>query len=175
MNVGSTLAAGSAEYKSEMGNSYIAAENARRARMSGANARLVAQTAEEAKRREIRKSLGRSAAAISQAGTGGPGVGSNAALLKQASAEGELDALNIRYDGQMEGYNYELEALNQDAAQRAARRRARGAKWATALGVASNVIGGASSYRQGSAAMKGASRGSTRSTPGVGPVIFKGP
>lgn len=146
LNVGGSIASGSAEYQQEMANSQIAGENANRARMSAAQTRLVGQAAEEAKRREVRRSLGRTAAAVSQNGTGGPGYGSNAALLKQSAAEGELDARNVRYDAQSDAYNYELEASNFEAEKRAARRRARGAKWSTAINVASNVVGGVSNY-----------------------------
>ncbi|MGE0830174.1 MAG: hypothetical protein AB7O04_12595, partial [Hyphomonadaceae bacterium] len=129
VNVVGAIAQGGAEYQQNMADSYVAGENANRARMSAANARLVGQVAEEAKRREVRKSLGRSAASVSQAGIGGPGYGSAGAMLKQAAAEGEFDARSIRYDAGMEAYGYELDAADFEMEKRAARRRARGAKW----------------------------------------------
>ena len=141
-----SLASGNAEHQSAMGESAIAGESANRASMSAKQARAVGNAAEEAKRREVQRSLGRTAAAMSQSGTGGPSYGSNAGVLKQAGAEGELDALNVRYEAQIEGYNYELEASNYEAQKRAARRRARGAKWSTAVNIASDIAEGYANY-----------------------------
>ena len=95
-SVAGSIAGGNAEYQSAMGESAIAGENANRSRMSARQARAVGNAAEEAKRREVQRSLGRTAAAMSQSGTEGPSYGSNAGVLKQAGAEGELDALNVR-------------------------------------------------------------------------------
>jgi hypothetical protein len=55
---------------------------------------------EEAMRRQAREILGAQAAAMAQSGTG-PG-GSNELIARQSAALAELDALNIRYRGQMQ-------------------------------------------------------------------------
>lgn len=175
VSAGGAIAQGRAEYSQAMGESQVAAENARRAKMSAANIRLVGQVAEEAKRREIRRSLGRTAAAMSQNGTGGPSSSTNQLLMKQVSGEAEFDARSIRYDAQTDAYNTELQAANYEAESRAAKRRARGAKIGTFINVASAVLNGYSSYSGRRARLKAPSYGSTASTPGVGPVVYKGP
>lgn len=67
------------------------------------NASLVAQQAgarEEQQRRESRYLLGAQRAAIGQSGVGFGG--SSADIMRQSSAAAELDALNIRYAGDIE-------------------------------------------------------------------------
>lgn len=141
-----SIAEGNAGYAQGMYESGVAAENARRSRKNAGQIRLAGQMAEEAKRREIRRSLGRSAAAISQAGIGGPGYGSAGAALKQASTEGELDALNLRYGYQTDAYGQDVEALNYDAESAAARRRARYARKAGFMNAAGDILGGYANY-----------------------------
>lgn len=55
---------------------------------------------EEAQRRQARLLHGAQAAALAQSGTGMDG--SNEQIMSQSAAMAELDALNIRYRGQME-------------------------------------------------------------------------
>lgn len=130
---------------------YTAEENARRAEQNAAQIRLAGQSAEEAKRRELRRSLGRSAAAMAQSGTGSGG--SNALLLKQSSTEAEFDALSLRSQYANDAYGQDLEALNQKAAAQAARRRARGAKTAGWLNLAGTALSGFSRYSGNKAQM----------------------
>ena len=154
LTAGSAIMGGNAEYSQEMGNSQVSQENARRARENAAQTRLAGSAAEEAKRRELRKSLGRTAAAASQSGTGGPGYGSNLAVIKQASTEAELDALNLRYSYNEDARGSEAEALNFDAEATAARRRARGARKAGFINAASAVLQGAANYGGGRASSR---------------------
>ncbi len=144
LQVFGALSGANAEYQQGMYESGIAAENARRAQQSAEQIRQAGNQAEQAKRREMRRSLGRSAVAMAQSGTGSGG--SNALLLKQASTEGEMDALNLRYGYQSDAYAQDLEALNQREAAKAARRRARGAKRAGFINAASAALEGYSSY-----------------------------
>lgn len=55
---------------------------------------------EESMRRSARQALGAQRAAIAQSGTGFSG--SNLDIMKQSTANAELDALNLRYAGQIE-------------------------------------------------------------------------
>lgn len=74
-------------------NAEIQAQNARVARQQ-AGAR------EEAQRRQARQVLGEQRAALSQAGIG---LGGSAAdVYGQSAANAELDALNIRYEGELD-------------------------------------------------------------------------
>jgi hypothetical protein len=168
LKVGGDLSAADAEYQQGYYESGIAEENARRATQSAEQIRQAGNQAEQAKRREIRRSLGRTAAAMAQSGTGSGG--SNALLLKQASTEGEMDALNLRYGYQSDAYSQDLEALNQKAAAQAARRRARGAKRAGIMNAASSALGGFSNY----SGMRAQSGGMTPRTP-TKPAPTRGP
>lgn len=62
---------------------------------------------EEQMRRNIRQSLGAQRAAIAQSGTGFGG--SNSAIIAQSTANAELDALNLRYQGQLERAGFQNE------------------------------------------------------------------
>lgn len=162
MSAASSIAEGNAGYAQGMYDSGVARENARRARENAGQIRLAGQAAEEAKRREIRRSLGRSAAAISQAGIGGPGYGSAGAALKQAATEGEFDALNLRYGYASDAYNQEVNALSYDAESQAARQRARMARKAGFMNAAGSLLSAGASYYGGSrarAAMRPGSAG----------------
>lgn len=171
LSAGSSIMAGNAEYEQGMHESSVAAENARIARMNASNTRKAGAIAQEAKAREIRRSLGRSAAASSQAGVGGPSYGSNFALLKQASTEGKLDELNAGFQYEADAYGQDVEALNQDSMSKAARRRARGARTAGFIGAASAVLDGYSSYSGMKARRQaGKPRPSVYTPKGRGPV-----
>lgn len=146
LSVGSSIAGGNAEYAQGRYEANVATENAKRARVAAGQMRLAGQEAERAKRTEIRRSLGRSAAAASQAGIGGPSDGSAGAVIKQASREGEFDAQNVRYQYESDAYAQDLEALNQDAAATAARRRARQARTTGFLNAAGAALSGYTSY-----------------------------
>ena len=76
-----------------------AAEDAAALEEQGRQASNQALREEEAQRRASRQALGRMSAAIGEAG-GGYG-GSAGLLLEQSDVLAELDALNIRYGGQM--------------------------------------------------------------------------
>lgn len=121
LKVGGELSSANSEAKQYGYEAGVAGQNAQISRENAATLRLNAkqalnegQAAEEAARRALRKSIGRSSAAISQAGIGAPGTGSAGALLRQAGIEGELDALNIRYGAQTEAQAIETDARSQD-------------------------------------------------------------
>lgn len=77
---------------------------------------------EAAHRREARMRIGRQAAAQAEAGIGTSG--SAGLLLEQSSVLAELDALNIRYGGQMRSRGLLAESLMTRERGRAARRNA---------------------------------------------------
>lgn len=139
----SSSAAGEAQLKYE---ASVAGMNAGLARQNAATARLAGAAAEEAKRREIRRDLGKSAAAISEAGIGGPGTGTAALLVEQAGAEAELDALNIRYGAESEARAHEIEAISSDYAQKAALAGVPGVKLAGITGAGASLLGGYADY-----------------------------
>lgn len=114
---------------------------------AGYNAALLEQNAvaerqqaaarEEAKRRETSMILGKQAAAFAQSG-GGLG-GSAADVMRQSSINAELDALTLRYEGDLRARGMEANA---------AQERYAGGSAATAgyLGAAGSILSGAARY-----------------------------
>lgn len=158
---------GNAGYQQGMFDSATAAENARRSRENAGQIRLAGQAAEQAKRREIHASLGRSAAAISQANIGGAGYGSAGAAFKQAATQGELDALNVRYGYEGDAYAQEVNATSYDAEARAARVRARAARKAGFMNAAGTILSAGASYSGQRAQLRAL-------TPSSAPVTVRG-
>src|ERR1700750_3343154 len=78
------------------------------ANMQAVEAQTAAQ--EETTRIQNDQYLGRQRAAISDAGTGGTAYGTNFLVGKQSAVNAELDALNVRYGGQLKASNYLAEA-----------------------------------------------------------------
>lgn len=95
---------------------------------------------EETLRRNIRLALGRQRAAVAQSGTGFGG--SNEALMAQSTAGGELDALNLRYQGQLERMGMDIDLANMrynKGKLRAAAKREMRMRW---INAASSFFGG---------------------------------
>lgn len=65
---------------------------------------------EESLRRNIRAQLGAQSAAIAESGTGFGG--SNLAIQRQSETAGELDVLNLRYQGQLERMGMDIDLAN---------------------------------------------------------------
>lgn len=95
--VGTLISAGSSIVQGQQ-QKYAAAENARYQELQGRTAVSQATADEEAQRREARQVLGTQAAAMAQAGMNGAQASK---LVKQSALNAELDALNIRYQGQL--------------------------------------------------------------------------
>lgn len=140
IGVVSAVSQSNAKQRQERFEQRVAQVNEQRAEENAARIRQAGAAAEAAKRIEIRRALGRSAAAMSQAGIGGPSYGSGGLAMKQASAMGEYDAQIVRYGYGSDANAQELEALNQANAAQAARRRARGAKTSGWINAASAVV-----------------------------------
>lgn len=92
---------------------------------------------EEAKRRETRLILGKQRAAVAQAG-GGMG-GSAADVMQQSSANAEMDALTLRYEGELRARGLRQEAAAERYAGKVAKRQSR-------FEAVSSVLSGAGSY-----------------------------
>lgn len=140
-------------------NAGISRDNAATARENARLTRLQGNAAEEAHRRALRKSLGRSAAAISQAGIGAPGTGSAGAALRQGAAEGELDALNIRYGSEMDARGeleqaraYDTEAAQYDAERLNLLRQQKSTRRSGWIRAGAAALEGVANYRSASSA-----------------------
>lgn len=102
MAVSALSAVGQAQTQKQAAD--VAALNADRDRqIAEANADITSAQAnarEEDVRREARQKLGASRAAIAQSGTGL--LGSNSDIYSQQARDAEMDALNVRYSGNLE-------------------------------------------------------------------------
>ncbi len=121
-------AKGAAEY-----NAAIMEQNA-------ATERQQAGQREDAQRREARMVMGEQRAAYSQAGVGL--AGSAADVMQQSAATAELDALTLRYEGDLRARGLMAQAVGERAAGRSARN-------AGYLSAAGTVLGGVGGYMQG--------------------------
>lgn len=112
------------------------------ARMLSQAARVEQQQAgarEEAQRRMARRVLGSQRAAFGQAGTGTGG--SAADVMAQSARDAELDALTIRYEGDLRARGMMAEAEGQRYAGRQARRAGYFQATGTLLGAAGDYAG----------------------------------
>lgn len=71
-----------------------------------------ASAQEEAQRTQSAQYLGRQRAALGDSGTGSLGSGSNFDVARQSAVSAEIDALNVRYSGQLKGADALQTALN---------------------------------------------------------------
>lgn len=134
----SGLIQGFAGYQQGKADAAIGKYNARLAEEQAVVERQQAGAAEEAQRRAARKLLGRQAAAIAESGTGGFS-GSNLDIARQSAVEAELDALNIRYEG-------ELKARGAKAEAEQFRAQAKNAKKQGRLALAAGLLQTAETY-----------------------------
>lgn len=131
-----------AQQQAEEYNATIQAQNAQVSRQQ-ANAR------EETQRRRARQALGEQRAALAQAGIGLSG--SAADVYGQSAANAELDALNIRYEGELDARGLLAQSELSRYSGQTAGVNARSARSAGRLDAASSLLAGASnaygSYR----------------------------
>lgn len=119
-------------------NADVAAQNAEIAwQQAGAR--------EEAQRRRGRMYIGKQYASIAQAGID-PNSGSAADVLAQSAAETELDALNLRYEGDMQARGFTIQSEQERYQGRISAMNAKNARRSGYFGAASSIIGGAASY-----------------------------
>ena len=88
-----------------------AKQQAMLARSEGDAAERQSLSAEELQRKNAREFLGRQAAAFAEGGSG-----SGAQVMNQSAINAELDALNVRYRGQLSkfGYKYNARSLEEE-------------------------------------------------------------
>ncbi len=118
--------------------------------ISRQNSQIVAQQTsakEDLQRREARRIIARQRAGLAESGVDST-VGSALDILDQSSVEAELDAMTIRYEGELARRNLQLEG---DQAGINAKLASKGGDRAFASG----VIGAGSSLLSGFAAAKG--------------------
>lgn len=99
---------------------------------------------EEAQRRQARMILGSQRAAIAQ--SGGGMEGSAADLVAQSARDAELDALTLRYEGQMRARGMGIQAEQETYQGRVAGANASRAMTAGYMGAAGSILSGVGNY-----------------------------
>lgn len=118
---------------------YNAAINRQRAE----TARSAWNQREEQQRRAARVFMGKQRAAIAESGLGLGG--SNADIERQSEVLAELDALNIRYEGELEASGFLAQSELDTYEAGSLKSQAKQAKKASYLGIASSILSGGSS------------------------------
>jgi len=114
--------------------------NATIARNNAQGAQRAANANEEASRRKSAYALSQQRAAIGQSGVAFEG--SPLDVLGQSVGNAELDALNIRYQGQLQAANYLNQGMMSDAQAGAYQQSASNAEDAGELGAATSLLSG---------------------------------
>lgn len=153
LKAGSALSSGYS--KSAQANSQATAAEFNRdlANQNAATASAQAGLREEQMRREARQVQGAQRAAVAESGTGF--VGSNLDILQQDAVTASLDALNTRYEGQLQSAGYRNDAITQDYQAKGFKKQAKAAKVGAWLGAGAAVLQGASSYAGGGGKIPG--------------------
>jgi len=123
--------------------------NAVIAQQNSHNTLLVTDANEEEQRRKSAMQLGEQRAGLLQAGIGADGTASD--IIGQSAGNAELDALNIRYQGQLQANNYANQSLMQNAQAGASLASASNQEQAGAFGAATSLLGGGASIAKASA------------------------
>jgi len=131
----------SAQYRSA---AEAAEYNALIARQNEQTAGAQASVAEEQQRRKFRAMQGEAIAGMAQTGTGLDG--SNADVLRQASIANELDALTIRYEGQMKARGLMAQSELDRMSAASSRRAGSSAMTGAFLNAGAGLLSGASKY-----------------------------
>lgn len=153
--VGGNIASAFGQYqqgKEEAANlktqAKIAARNASLLRGQASLARQHAGAEEEAQRREAKRVLGTQRAAVGQSGIGFGGTAGM--LLEDSAVQAELDALNIRYGGELQASDLLEQAGMSDVESRILKKNAKSAKRAGLMNAATSLLqGGAQAYSSG--------------------------
>lgn len=121
-------------------NDYNAIINKQNAEVASTQA----NAKEEAQRRHFRALQGQAVAGVAQSGTGFGG--SNADVLEQNEINNELDALTIRYEGDMQARGLLAQSELDKYQANVSRQNASSAKSAGMMNAGAAILGGATNY-----------------------------
>lgn len=126
----------------------MSARNAALLRGQASLARQQAGAEEEAQRRQAKQILGTQRAAVGQSGIGFGGTAGM--LLEDSAVQAELDALNIRYGGELQASDLLSQASQSDIESQILKKNAKAAKKAGIMGAATSLLSaGAQAYGSG--------------------------
>jgi hypothetical protein len=134
-------------------NATAANYNANLRTMEAGIARQNAGRREEQQRRAARQILGKQRAAIAQSGT--LMTGSNIDITEQSEFNAELDALNIRYEGDLRSYGLLAQAEQDRYAARSYEAAGKNAMTGAYLSAGASLLSGAASASTYSAKLAG--------------------
>lgn len=157
LKAGSALRSGYAKSAQAKSQASAAEMNRDLANQNAATTSAQADLREEQMRREARQVQGAQRAAVAEGGTGFGG--SNQDILQQDAVTASLDALNTRYEGQVQSTGFRNDALTQDYQAKGFKKQAKAAKVGAWLSAGSQIIKGASSYAAGGGKIPGMSKG----------------
>ncbi|KVE33750.1 hypothetical protein WS68_11295 [Burkholderia sp. TSV86] len=130
---------------------------------------------ETVQRRQAGQQLGAQRAAIAESGFN-PSEGSALDTQVQSARNAELDALQLRYQGILQGQSLEDQAQQQRYQARTARASSRNGLFAGGLSAAASVLGGLSSYAKlGGVGGIGSSLKTFGKTAAGNPILFSMP
>lgn len=157
------LGAGAAVYEGQVASANAKAQanaeeyNAVVATNAARDANLQAGSREEAARRHARQILGKQRAAIAESGAGFGGT--YAGVIDQSAANAELDALNARYQGDIESRGLLAQAEQARYGARVSRMNAKSARTAGYINAGAAALSAGSGYYSGQARVAGAGKG----------------
>ncbi|KOE25741.1 hypothetical protein AI46_10930 [Burkholderia multivorans R-20526] len=157
------LSSGLAQAGQQEAAANAAQYNANVSRNQAATAYALGVQREQAVRDRAAQQLGAQRAAVAESGFN-PNAGSALDTQVQSVRNAELDALQTRYQGILQGSQYEQQAAIDQYTADAARKAARGAKIGAYLSLAGQALSSYSSY---GGSMGGASGASTSSFGGL--------
>ncbi|MDB5807029.1 MAG: BcepC6B gp14 [Betaproteobacteria bacterium] len=136
--------AASAQADNSRAQAQAAQTNATIAQQNAHNTLLVSDANEEQQRRKSAMQLGEQRASLLSAGIGADGSASD--VIGQSTANAELDAFNIRYQGGLQANNYANQSLMDNAQSGAALQSASNQEEAGTYGAATSLLSGAGKY-----------------------------
>lgn len=138
---------GSAQASAYKREAAVNEENARIARLNAERTSQAYSLQEDKLRRSQKLALGQQRAAAAESGVGVT-TGSNLDIQVEDSAQAELDALTLRYDGQNERNNLLNQGIQFSNAAATSRTNAKTAKQSGYTSALTSVVGGATKYSQ---------------------------
>lgn len=147
LSVVGSIQQGNQAYATAKSEQYAREANAQLMQM---NAQAVGQQTayrEGLLRRRLAASQGEARAALASTGTAP--TGSNLNLLEQSARAGEMDALTIRYEGEMQQRGLMAQASQELYQAQGAKRQAREARRAGFISAGTNLLSGAALYGAG--------------------------
>lgn len=173
VNAAGALASGAAKASAARQQAAVAERNAQLANNQAAQVYAQNVNREEAQRDQSGQQLGVQRAAVAESGFN-PNAGSALDTQVQSVRNAELDALQTRYQGILQGQSLEDQATQDRFTARTARANARNSMIAGGISAASSLLGGLASYGKAAGGVGGVTNSlkSYGTTAAGNPIVF---